>query len=115
GTYSVAGVERDREGMIELYVALIDEFDLVTIEDPLDEDDLDGFASLTEASEIQIVGDDLFATNPERLRRGIELGAANSLLWKVNQIGTLTEALDAAELAQRASYTVVVSERSGET
>jgi enolase len=115
GTYSVAGIERDRDGMIELFVELIDEFDLVTIEDPLDEDDFDGFASLTEASEIQIVGDDLFTTNPERLRRGIELGAANSLLWKVNQIGTLTEALDAADVAQRGSYTVVVSERSGET
>jgi enolase len=115
GTYTVDGVERDRDGMIGLYLDLIDEFDLVTIEDPLDEEDFEGFAGLTAATEIQIVGDDLFATNPERLRRGIEHGAGNSLLWKVNQIGTLSEALDAAEVAQRNSYAVVVSERSGET
>ena len=91
------------------------EFDIVTIEDPLDEEDFEGFAELTESSGIQIVGDDLFVTNPERLRRGLEIGAANSLLWKFNQIGTLSEALDAAEMAHRAGYTVVVSERSGET
>ena len=97
--------------MIELYQELIRDFDVVTIEDPLDEDDFEGFARLTEASGIQIVGDDLFTTNPERLREGDRCGAANSLLWKVNQIGTLSEALDAAELALRAGYTVVVSER----
>ena len=101
--------------MIELYQELIREFDVVTIEDPLDESDFEGFAELTEASGIQIVGDDLFVTNPERLRIGLEAGAANSLLWKVNQIGTLSEALDAADIAHRAGYTVVVSERSGET
>jgi enolase len=115
GTYEVAGQKRDRDGMIELYQELIRDFDVVTIEDPLDESDFDGFAELTEASGIQIVGDDLFVTNPERLRIGLEAGAANSLLWKVNQIGTLSEALDAAEMAHRAGYTVVVSERSGET
>ena len=115
GTYEVAGQKRDRDGMIELYQELIREFDVVTIEDPLDESDFEGFAELTEASGIQIVGDDLFVTNPERLRIGLEAGAANSLLWKVNQIGTLSEALDAADLAHRAGYTVVVSERSGET
>jgi enolase 1/2/3 len=114
-TYEVAGERRDREGMIELYLELIREFDVVTIEDPLDENDFEGFAELTRASGIQIVGDDLFVTNPERLRRGLEAGAANSLLWKVNQIGTLSEALDAADLAHRGGYTVVVSERSGET
>ena len=114
-TYDLAGERRDTEAMIELYTELIGDFDIVTIEDPLDENDYEGFAALTEASGIQIVGDDLFATNPERLRAGVERGAANSLLWKVNQIGTLSEAFDAAELAHRSGYTVVVSERSGET
>jgi enolase len=115
GTYEVAGERRDREGMAELYLELIREFDVVTIEDPLDEDDFEGFAELTRASGIQIVGDDLFVTDPARLRTGLDAGAANSLLWKVNQIGTLSEALDAADLAHRGGYTVVVSERSGET
>ncbi|HKQ17146.1 MAG TPA: phosphopyruvate hydratase [Solirubrobacterales bacterium] len=115
GSYELAGETRDTAAMIELYEELIRDFDVVTIEDPLDEDDFEGFAELTRASGIQIVGDDLFVTNPARLAEGIEAGAANSLLWKVNQIGTLTEALDAAELAHRSSYSVVVSERSGET
>ena len=115
GSYELAGETRDTESMIELYLELIRDYDVVTIEDPLDEDDFAGFAELTRVSGIQIVGDDLFVTNPGRLAAGIEAGAANSLLWKVNQIGTLTEALDAAELAHRSSYTVVVSERSGET
>lgn len=115
GTYALAGETRDRDAMIELYLELIAEFDVVTIEDPLDENDFEGFAALTAAAGIQIVGDDLFTTNPERLARGIEVGAANSLLWKVNQIGTLSEAMDAAEMAHRSAYTVVVSERSGET
>ncbi|HEY0279734.1 MAG TPA: enolase C-terminal domain-like protein, partial [Solirubrobacterales bacterium] len=106
---------RDRDAMIELYLELIAEFDVVTIEDPLDENDFEGFAALTAAAGIQIVGDDLFTTNPERLAQGIEIDAANSLLWKVNQIGTLSEAMDAAEMAHRNAYTVVVSERSGET
>jgi enolase len=115
GTYTVAGKRLGRDGMIELYLELVRDFDLVTIEDPLAEDDYEGFAELTRASGIQIVGDDLFTTNVERLRAGIDAGAANALLWKVNQIGTLTEALDAAELAHRSGYAVVVSERSGET
>jgi len=115
GNYELAGETRDTEAMIELYQELIRDFDVVTIEDPLDESDYEGFAELTRVSGIQIVGDDLFVTNPERLAEGVAAGAANSLLWKVNQIGTLTEALDAAELAHRSSYTVVVSERSGET
>jgi enolase len=114
-TYEVAGERRTADAMTELYLELIRDFDVVTIEDPLDEEDFDGFAALTNASGIQIVGDDLFVTNSERLRAGVERGAANSLLWKVNQIGTLTEALDAAQLAHRSAYTVVVSERSGET
>ena len=101
--------------MIELYLELIRDFDVITIEDPLDEEDFAGFARLTAESGIQIVGDDLFVTNPERLRRGVAEDAANALLWKVNQIGTLSEALDAADLAHRSAYKVVVSERSGET
>lgn len=115
GTYAVAGERRDRDGMIELYLELIRDFDVVTIEDPLDENDFEGFAELTRASDIQIVGDDLFVTNLARLRTGLEAAAANSLLWKMNQIGTLSEALDAADFAHRSGYTVVVSERSGET
>jgi enolase len=115
GSYLLAGETRDTAAMIELYEELIRDYDVVTIEDPLDEDDFEGFAELTRSAGIQIVGDDLFVTNPARLAEGIEAGAANSLLWKVNQIGTLTEALDAAELAHRSSYSVVVSERSGET
>ena len=115
GSYELAGETRDTAAMIELYEELIRDYDVVTIEDPLDEDDFEGFAELTRASGIQIVGDDLFVNNPARLAEGIAAGAANSLLWKVNQIGTLTEALDAAELAHRSSYSVVVSERSGET
>lgn len=115
GTYLIAGERRDTDAMIELYLELISEYDVITIEDPLDEEDFAGFAKLTAASGIQIVGDDLFVTNPERLRRGVDEGAANALLWKVNQIGTLSEALDAADLAHRSAYKVVVSERSGET
>ncbi len=115
GTYALAGETRDTDGMIELYLELIRDFDVITIEDPLDEEDFGGFARLTAESGIQIVGDDLFVTNPERLRMGIAQNAANALLWKVNQIGTLSEALDAADLAHRNAYKVVVSERSGET
>jgi enolase len=115
GTYLVAGEVRDTDSMIELYLELIRDFDVITIEDPLDEEDFAGFARLTADSGIQIVGDDLFVTDPERLRAGIAAQAANALLWKVNQIGTLSEALDAADLAHRNAYAVVVSERSGET
>jgi enolase len=115
GTYAIAGSTRDTDGMIELYLELIRDFDVITIEDPLDEEDFRGFARLTAESGIQIVGDDLFVTNPQRLRMGIAQNAANALLWKVNQIGTLSEALDAADLAHRNAYKVVVSERSGET
>ena len=113
GTYALAGETRDTDAMIELYLELIRDFDVITIEDPLDEEDFAGFAQLTAESGIQIVGDDLFVTNPERLRQGIAEDAANALLWKVNQIGTLSEALDAADLAHRNAYKVVVSERSG--
>jgi enolase len=114
-TYELAGETRDTEAMVDLYTELIRDFDVITIEDPLDEEDFAGFARLTAESGIQIVGDDLFVTNPERLRKGIAEAAANALLWKVNQIGTLSEAIDAADLAHRNAYKVVVSERSGET
>ena len=114
-SYRVAGTDYTRDALIELYGELIGDYGIVTIEDPLAEDDFEGFAELTATTGIQIVGDDLFTTNPDRVKAGIEQGAANALLWKVNQIGTLTEALDAAELALRAGYRVVVSERSGET
>ena len=115
GTYTLAGEELDRDALIDRYLRLIADYDLVTIEDPLQEEDFEGFARLTATSGIQIVGDDLFTTNADRLRRGIAEGAANSLLWKVNQIGTLSQAWDAAMLAQSNGYSVVVSERSGET
>jgi enolase len=114
-TYRVAGRQLDREEMIDLYVGLVRDYGVISIEDPLEENDFEGFATLTRQLPIQIVGDDLFVTNCERLREGIEAGAANALLWKVNQVGTLTEALDAARLALRSGYAVVVSERSGET
>jgi enolase len=115
GDYVLAGERLGTAELIDFYGTLIRDYGIVTIEDPLAEDDYEGFAELTASSGIQIVGDDLFVTNPERLAHGIEAGAANSLLWKVNQIGTLSEALDAAALAHRSGYTVVVSERSGDT
>ena len=96
---------------------MVANYPLVTIEDALDEDDWEGWASLTEAigSQVQLVGDDLFVTNPERLARGIKAGTANSILVKVNQIGTLSETLDAVALAHTNGYTAVMSHRSGET
>lgn len=113
--YHFAGSRLSREDMIALYRELCADYRLVSIEDPLYQDDFEGWAQLTAELDIQVVGDDLFVTNCERLRRGIEMGAANALLWKVNQVGTLTEALDAAEMAYRNRYAVQVSERSGET
>lgn len=103
--------------MTEFYTALLDSYPLVSIEDPLDEDDWDGWVDLTTAigDRVQIVGDDLFVTNPERLEEGIDRGAANALLVKVNQIGTLTETLDAVALAHNSGYRTMMSHRSGET
>jgi enolase len=103
--------------MIEYYVGLADGYPIVSIEDPLDEEDWDGWIALTDQldDKVQLVGDDLFVTNPERLARGIELGAANALLVKVNQIGTLSETLDAVDLAHRHGYRCMMSHRSGET
>jgi enolase len=103
--------------MVRLYEGLVRRYPIVSIEDGLDEDDWDGWTRLTEriGKKVQLVGDDLFVTNPERLRRGIKGGVANSILIKVNQIGTLTETLQAVKMAHRAGYTTVISHRSGET
>ena len=111
------GKELTAEQMVELYEDWAENFPLITIEDGLDEEDWDGWKVLTErlGNKIQLVGDDLFVTNTERLERGIEAGVANSILIKVNQIGTITETLDAIEMAKRAGYTAVISHRSGET
>ncbi len=105
------------EGMVEFYAELCEEFPIRSIEDGLEEDDWEGWAALTRelGDKVQLVGDDLFVTNVERLQRGIDSDIANSILIKVNQIGTLTEALDAIEMAHNNDYTAVVSHRSGET
>jgi enolase len=115
--YRLEGSERTAADMIGLYAGLLDEYPIISIEDPLAEDDWDGWMAITEALDerVQIVGDDLFVTNPERLERGIDDGAANAILIKVNQIGTLTETLDVVRLAKENSYGVVISHRSGET
>jgi enolase 1/2/3 len=115
--YAFEKQARTAEQMTEFYTGLLDAYPLVSIEDPLSEDDWDGWVSLTTAigDRIQIVGDDLFVTNPERLEEGIEKGAANALLVKVNQIGTLTETLDAVALAHNSGYRTMMSHRSGET
>ncbi|WP_409431123.1 phosphopyruvate hydratase [Mycobacterium sp. SMC-16] len=115
--YAFEKQTRTAEQMAEFYASLLDAFPLVSIEDPLSEDDWDGWVALTTAigDRVQLVGDDLFVTNPERLEEGIEKGAANALLVKVNQIGTLTETLDAVALAHAAGYKSMMSHRSGET
>ncbi|HIY40899.1 MAG TPA: phosphopyruvate hydratase [Candidatus Nocardiopsis merdipullorum] len=117
GVYTFEGKPRSAEEMTAYYSELVADYDLVSIEDPLDEEDWDGWKKLTEklGKRVQLVGDDLFVTNPERLQRGIDTDTANSLLVKVNQIGTLTETLDAVSLAQHSGYTVMISHRSGET
>jgi enolase len=117
GTYHFEGTKRTPQEMIDYYTSLVDGFPLVSIEDPLAEDDWDGWVSITSAlgNRVQLVGDDLFVTNPTRLRTGIERGAANALLVKVNQIGSLSETLDAVSLAHRSGYRCMMSHRSGET
>ncbi len=111
------GVVRTAEEMVEYYEKLVDKYPIISLEDGLAEEDWGGWKLLTEklGRKIQLVGDDLFVTNTERLAKGIENGTANSILIKVNQIGTLTETLDAIQMANRAGYTAVVSHRSGET
>lgn len=105
------------EEMVDFWEYLVDKYPVISIEDALAEEDWDGWKLLTDriGKKVQLVGDDLFVTNTERLAKGIELGVANSILIKVNQIGTLTETLDAIEMAKRAGYTAVISHRSGET
>ncbi|WP_125774683.1 phosphopyruvate hydratase [Antribacter gilvus] len=117
GTYAFEGGKKTSDEMIEYYQQLVADYPLVSIEDPLSEDEWDGWAQLMSVvgDKVQIVGDDLFVTNPERLAKGIELRSANSLLVKLNQIGTLTETLDAVTLAQRNGFTTMTSHRSGET
>ncbi|HPR42628.1 MAG TPA: phosphopyruvate hydratase [Candidatus Methanofastidiosa archaeon] len=117
GTYTLEGKELSKEDLIERYVMLTDSYPIVSIEDPFAEDDFESFSILTSAigNKVQIVGDDLYVTNPKRLRNGIRASATNALLLKVNQIGTVTEALDAANMSFRKGWGVVVSHRSGET
>ena len=117
GAYEFEGQRMDAATMVEYLAQLVDRYPIVSIEDGMAEDDWDGWKTLTTrlGERIQLVGDDLFVTNTERLKRGIESGIANSLLVKLNQIGTLSETLDAMEMARSARYTNVVSHRSGET
>jgi enolase len=117
GAYRVEGRDLDSAGMVDLYADLAERFPLVSVEDGLAEDDWNGWRALTERTgdRLQLVGDDLFVTNRERLQRGIDAGVGNAILLKVNQIGTLTETLDAIELARAAGYASVISHRSGET
>jgi enolase len=116
GKYRYLDKQLSREELIELYESLINRLPLKSIEDPLNEDDFEGFAEMTKRfPSVQIVGDDLFVTNKERIAKGVEMGAANCLLFKVNQIGTLTEALEGASFCFKHGYSVLVSERSGQT
>ncbi len=119
GTYNMVGEGKklDAAGMVKFYEDLTSRYPIVSIEDGMAEDDWDGWKALTDSigSRVQLVGDDLFVTNSERLRDGIAKGVANSILVKVNQIGTLTETLEAVEIAHKAGYTAVMSHRSGET
>jgi enolase len=117
GVYSFEGRDKPSAEMPAFWEELVDRFPIVSLEDPLAEDDWSAWAQLTSrlGNRVQLVGDDLFVTNPERLHRGIDDRVANSILVKVNQIGTLTETIDAVRLAHDAGYTAVMSHRSGET
>jgi enolase len=119
GKYALEGEGKtlDAQGMVRYLEDLVKRYPIVSIEDGMAEDDWDGWAALTRAlgERVQLVGDDLFVTNPKRLAEGVRKGVANSILVKVNQIGTLSETLEAVEVAQRAGYTAVMSHRSGET
>ncbi|MBI4183655.1 MAG: phosphopyruvate hydratase [Proteobacteria bacterium] len=114
-TYGLEGRRLAADRLLEFYKGLIKSYPIATIEDPFAEDDVEGFVAATRELGIQVVGDDFFCTDPARLRQRLPLGAANALLWKVNQIGTLSEAMDAADIALRSRCGVMVSERSGET
>jgi len=119
GKYVLASEGRSLSSaeMVDYYAALVAKYPIISIEDGLSEDDWDGFKLMTDklGDRIQVMGDDLFVTNTERLAKGIEMGCANSILIKLNQIGTLSETLDAIEMAKRAGWTAVCSHRSGET
>jgi enolase len=117
GSYVFEGSPKDAAGMTAIYAQWLDAYPIVSLEDPLFEEDWAGWQALTAelGDRVQIVGDDLFVTNPERIRRGISEGSANALLVKLNQIGTITETLDAVSLAQRSGYACMISHRSGET
>ncbi|PZG07522.1 phosphopyruvate hydratase [Nonomuraea aridisoli] len=117
GVYTIDGKGLSAQELIAFYEDLVANYPLVSIEDPLDEEDWEGWKAITASlgAKVQLVGDDLFVTNPERLERGIKEGAANALLVKVNQIGTLSETLDAVDLAHRSGYRCMMSHRSGET
>lgn len=119
GRYVLAGERRSltTDEMVDYWAELVERYPIISIEDGLDEEDWDGWVKLTRriGNKVQLVGDDLFVTNTERLKKGIELGAANAILVKVNQIGTLTESLEAIQMAKEAGYACIVSHRSGET
>ena len=117
GSYTFEGAQKSSDEMIDYYADLVARYPLVSIEDPLNEDDWEGWKKITDrlGDKVQLVGDDLFVTNPARLKRGIDTATANALLVKVNQIGSLTETLDAVDMAHRAGYRCMMSHRSGET
>lgn len=119
GVYVLAGEDREltSEEMVEYWAALVEKYPVISIEDGMAEEDWDGWKALTDriGDKVQLVGDDLFVTNPKRLAKGIELGCANAILVKVNQIGSLTEALEAVQMAKQAGYACIMSHRSGET
>ncbi len=117
GAYNFEGAKKSAAEMTAIYAKWVDAYPLVSIEDPLNEDDWDGWKTITDeiGDKVQLVGDDLFVTNPERLQRGIDSDTANALLVKVNQIGSLSETLDAVDLAHRSGYRCMMSHRSGET
>ena len=117
GNYHLGNESLDSDEMVQVYEKWVNRFPIISIEDGLDQQDWDGWVTLTDklGEKIQIVGDDLFVTNTKRLRKGIEMGAANSILIKTNQIGTLTETIEAVEMAQKAGYSAIISHRSGET
>ncbi len=117
GSYAFEGASKSAEEMVDYYAELVDAYPLVSIEDPLNEEDWDGWKAMTDrlGAKVQIVGDDLFVTNVERLQRGIDTDTANALLVKVNQIGSLSDTIEAVELAHRNGYRTMMSHRSGET
>lgn len=112
-----SGIRKSKQEMVDFWAELAEKYPIISLEDGVSEEDWEGWKMLTErlGNKIQLVGDDLFVTNTERLKKGIDMGVANSILIKVNQIGTLTETLDSIQMANRAGYTAVTSHRSGET